>query len=523
MGQCAQKYPIGIQTFSKIRERGLIYVDKTEYVHRLVEYGQYVFLSRPRRFGKSLLLSTLEAFFKAERDLFEGLDITKYEHDWLPREVLHLDFTGVNYSNPDSLHAVLVSNIEDWERKYGIMPTSSSPDLRFGEVIKSAYEYRKRKVVVLVDEYDKPLQDTAENIELQSRFRSELRGVYGNLKKMDAYIEFAMLTGVTKMGKLSIFSDLNNLKDISMTEEFSGICGITDEELHRYLAPGIAEFAKSNDMSVADVYETLKRNYDGYHFAPKSSLDIYNPFSMMNALQDREINFYWFETGTPYYLVKQIKKHRLPLQTFEGVKESRDAVTNASFDLKTTLIPVLYQSGYLTIKGYDAITRILTLGFPNLEVRRGFLLELMSVYVNKSENSTWADIVAFYEDVIEGRIDDFMHRLQSLYSDFNRDGFTLIDLEQHYQDVAYLVFKLLGCITHTEYKTAKGRIDMTVETSERIYVFEFKLDGTAREAIEQINSRGYLLPFKADGRELIKIGANFSSETNSLKDWIIEY
>ena len=523
MNLSAQRYPIGIQTFSKVREKGLLYVDKTEYVHRLIGYGQYVFLSRPRRFGKSLLLSTIEAFYRAKKELFEGLDIAKYEHDWLPREVLHLDFTGMNYSNPDSLRDILVSTLDGWERKYGVVPTSQSPDLRFGEVIKAAFDYAKRKVVILVDEYDKPLQDTAENEKLQTQFRSELRGVYGNLKKMDAFIEFAMLTGVTKMGKLSIFSDLNNLKDISMTEEFSGICGITENELHHYLGPGVEEFARENNMSVGEAFETLKRNYDGYHFAPKTKLDIYNPFSMMNALQDREINYYWFETGTPYYLVKQIKKREIPLHTFESVKESRDSVMNVSFDLKTTLIPVLYQSGYLTIKGYDAVTRILTLGFPNLEVRRGFLLELMSVYTNKSENSTWADIVGFYEDVIDGKVDDFMQRLQSLYSDFNRDGFTFIDLEQHYQDIAYLVFKLLGCITHTEYRTAKGRIDMTVETSQRIFVFEFKLDGTAREAMEQIENRGYLLPFKADGRELVKIGASFSSETHSLKDWIIEY
>lgn len=515
------KYPIGMQTFSEIRERGFVYVDKTEYVYQLVTEAKHVFLSRPRRFGKSLLLSTIESYFKGERVLFEGLAISRHEHDWESHPVLRFDFSGSSYSSYDDFTNQIDALLHGFERIYDIEPLS--PDSfgpRFGNIIRSAYEMTGRKVVILVDEYDKSLLETVDDEELQNRIRETLRGIYGNLKAQDQYIRFSMLTGVTRFGHLSIFSDMNNLRDISMSEQFAGICGVTDEELHQSLDMGVRDFAKTRGLSVEEVYDKLKRNYDGYHFVEENCPDIYNPFSLLNALSEKRINDYWFRTGTPSFLMKMVKRGVIPLRKLDKLDVSVRSLYDVSFDLRNHA-SVLYQSGYLTIKYYDPEFDMVTLGFPNLEVERGFYEGLLNAYSGDGQEESEFAVREFINDVRSGHIERFMLRLQSFFADFPYDSFNLSNLEQHYQDVVYILAKLMGLYTHIEYMTSSGRIDLLIQTAEYIYILEFKIDKSAQEAIEQIESKAYMLPFKADGRKVVKIGANFSSATRTLSDWII--
>ncbi|MCM1450834.1 MAG: ATP-binding protein [Clostridium sp.] len=518
------RYPIGVQTFSIIREEGYVYADKTGYLHNLLERGaKNVFLSRPRRFGKSLFLSMVDDFFRGRRELFEGLEISRYDYDWQPYPVFHFDFTGVNYDSPKSVEAKLNGALSDWESKYGVSNGDERyPGLRFEKLIKEVHKKYCKRVVVLVDEYDKPLLETVDNPELQEKFRNVLRGLYGNLKSQDAHIRFAMLTGVTKFGHLSIFSDLNNLQDISMDEDYSGICGITSVELRQYFDDGVRELADRHSWSVAEAYDKLRLNYDGYHFSAENAPDIYNPFSIINALNSRRISDYWFKTGTPTFLVKMIKKMGVPVQSISEVEVDADSVSSVPFDFHCSLFPVLYQSGYLTIKGYNGELNLLRLGFPNREVEQGFFKQLIQIYAPASRDLSGFSITDFYRDVMSGNAEAFMMRLQGLFADFNQDGFNRIGLEQHYQDVMYILMKLMGFYSHIEYKTASGRIDLVVKTPGYIYVFEFKMDRSPQEALDQINGKGYLLPFNSDSRHLVKIGANFSSKTHTLDGWIIE-
>ncbi len=517
-----QKYPVGMRSFPEIRERGFVYVDKTRYILKMMDYGKYFFLGRPRRFGKSLFISTLKAFYQGRRELFDGLAVASSDHDWQPVPVLHLDFTGEDYTNQDSLDTVIERMLRDWEMTYGIEDTDPTYASRFRHIIKNAYEKTGQKVVILIDEYDKPLIDTIEHTELQERFRNQLRGIYGNLKKMDEYIRLAFLTGITRFGKLNIFSDLNNLNDISLMPEFSGICGITSDELREYFHPGIAAFADGNKCTVEDMYAQLKLNYDGYHFSPTGSVDIYNPFSLLNSLQRRSIGQYWFGTGTPLFLARRIKSHHINLSELSGVEVTQPEIENVPFNMEGDPVPVLYQTGYLTIKAYDTRTGIITLGYPNREVERGFIDQLMKVYVPASADRTPFGILKFLNDIEKGDAESMMQRLRSLFSSINYDGFNLLDLEQHYQNILYLLFKLLGYYCHTEYRTATGRIDLTVSTDNYIYIFEFKLDKSAREALDQIDAKDYPLPFRADGRQIFRIGANFSSADKNISDYIIE-
>ena len=392
------KYPIGIQSFSKIIERGYIYVDKTEYLNSLIDSGsQYVFLSRPRRFGKSLFLSMAEEFFKGNRNLFEGLKINSYAHDWLPHPIFHLDLTTKSYKSPASLIERLNSHLENWETVYGNEKADRSPEERFGWLITSAYKMTGRKVVILIDEYDKPLLDSVDDRKLQDSYRDTLRAFYGNLKSNDSYIEFAMLTGVTKFGHLNVFSDLNNLEDISMSEEYSGICGITPSELRTYFEQGVCGIADKYNITLDEAYDLLRTNYDGYHFSPEGALDIYNPFSIISALKDRRISNYWFQTGTPNFLVQLIKKRQLSLQKLSTIEVDENSVKSIQFDYRSSLYPVLYQTGYLTIKGYRRDVNRLILGFPNREVEQGFYTQLMKIYIPSSENDSEFSIVNFWD------------------------------------------------------------------------------------------------------------------------------
>lgn len=518
------KYPIGIQHFSSIREGCYTYVDKTGYLQRLLDYGaKYVFLSRPRRFGKSLFLSTVEAFFLGRRGLFDGLEISRHHHGWERHPVLHLDLTGISYDSPDSVIIRLNASLADWEEQYGITPGSpANVGLRFERLIKEIHRQQGKRAVILVDEYDKPLLESFDDPDLQEKYRSDLRSFYSNLKSQDEHIKFAMLTGVTKFGHLSVFSDLNNLQDISLDERFSGICGITSDELHEYFLPGVQALAQRHGISAQEAFDILRINYDGYHFSAENAPDIYNPFSILNALSTGRISNYWFQTGTPTFLVKLIKGKGIRIQKLDNIEVDEDAIASVSFDYRSSLYPLLYQSGYLTIKEYNPMLNRLRLGFPNREVEQGFMNQLVKIYAPATQDDSGFSIADFYDDVMHGNAESFMVRLRGLFSDFNHDGFNRIDVEQHYQDVIYIIMKLMGFYTHIEYKTASGRIDLLVKTPEYIFVFEFKMDKTAWEALAQIDTKDYLLPFIPDKRKLIKIGANFSSKTHTLDSWEIQ-
>lgn len=517
------KYPIGIQTFSEIVEKGYIYIDKTEYLHNLIDSGsKYVFLSRPRRFGKSLFLSMTEEFFKGRRELFDGLAISGYEHDWHQRPILHFDLSGCPTDSDDSMLLFLNNYLERYETIYSLPVDTSKPiGLRLKDIIIKAHEDTGYQVVILIDEYDKPLLDSVDAPQRQEKYRQQLRSFYSNLKSQDMHIEFAFLTGVTKFGHLSIFSDLNNLLDISMMPRFSGICGITEEELRQYLDEGVRNLAECLEVSKDDAYAILKDNYDGYHFSPVGSVDIYNPFSILNALYAGYISNYWFQTGTPIFLIKMIKNKGIALQKLNRIEVGVDTVTSLSFDYRSNIYAVLYQSGYLTIKGARPDVKLLKLGFPNREVEQGFYTQLMNIYIPSTQDDTEFSVIGFYDDIMEGRPESFMIRLQSLFSDFNQDGFNHIEIEQHYQDIIFIIMKLMGFYTQIEYKTASGRIDLIVKTPLYLYVFEFKMNKSAEEAMKQIDSKDYLLPFKSDNRQIIKIGANFSDKIHSISDWII--
>lgn len=514
----AVKYPIGIQTFEKLISEGFVYVDKTEYIQQLVSVPGFYFLCRPRRFGKSLLLSTIRAFYEGQKELFKGLAISSYGHDWVPHPVMHFDLNAWQYIDEASLEQQLNKTFEYWEAQYGTEKQNRNFSERFEYIIKRAHALTGQKVVILVDEYDKPLLDTAANPSLQEYYRTLLKSVYGNLKSMDAHIEFAMLTGVTRFGKLSIFSDLNNLNDISMTPRYSAICGITLEEIHTYFSEGVKELAEKKNLNVEETYIQLAKYYDGYHFTEESP-DIYNPFSLLNALYACNFGSYWFATGTPTFLIEMIKRDKMPLRDFNRYEVAPDQLLSVTGSLDDP-VPVLYQAGYLTIKGHNEEFGIVRLGYPNLEVERGFLSNLFAYYTPEKRSATF--IQHFVTDLRQGNVDSFMVRLQSLFSGYHYSQVDLGNLELHYRNVIYLVMKLMGYYTDAEMQTASGRIDLLVGTSDYLYLFEFKLNHSAQQAMDQINHRDYLLPFRADGRKILKIGANFDDGIRSISDWIVE-
>ena len=511
-------YPIGIQNFEKIRNDGYFYVDKTALMYQMVKTGSYYFLSRPRRFGKSLLISTLEAYFQGKKDLFEGLAIEKLEKDWIKYPILHLDLNIEKYDTQESLDKILNDNLEYWESQYGSRPSETSFSLRFAGIIQRACEKTGQRVVILVDEYDKPMLQAIGNEELQKQFRDTLKPFYGALKTKDGCIKFALLTGVTKFGKVSVFSDLNNLDDISMWNEYIEICGVSEREIHENLETELHEFAAARGITYDKLCEELRECYDGYHFT-HNSIGMYNPFSLLNAFKRKEFGSYWFETGTPTYLVKLLKKHHYDLERM--AHEETDAQVLNSIDSESTNpIPVIYQSGYLTIKGYDERFGMYRLGFPNREVEEGFIRFLLPFYANVNKVESPFEIQKFVREVESGDYNSFFRRLQSFFADTTYE--VIRDQELHYENVLFIVFKLVGFYVNVEYHTNEGCIDLVLQTDKFIYIMEFKLNGTAEDALQQINDKHYALPFEMDGRKLFKIGVNFSAETRNIEKWIVE-
>ena len=513
-----KKYPIGIQSFEKLRLDGYCYVDKTALLYYLVTTGQYYFLSRPRRFGKSLLISTLEAYFEGKRELFEGLSIAGLEKDWDKHPVLHLDLNIGKYDNATSLDEILNRNLVGWESLYGSDEAETTLSLRFAGVVKRACQTAGRRTVILVDEYDKPLLQTIDNPELQSSFRNTLKAFYGVLKTMDSYIRFAMLTGVTKFGKVSVFSDLNNLQDISMDERYANICGISEDELMADFSEEISKLAEVNGQSFSEACVSLKENYDGYHFNPWTSYGIYNPFSLLNTFAKNRYGSYWFETGTPTYLVTLLKASNFVLPEIEHVETDSDTIDSIFTDQNP--LPVIYQSGYLTIKGYDREYGLFSLGFPNKEVEEGFLRFLMPYYTDIDKSRSMFEIRSFVSDIKSGNIDGFMKRLQSFLAGCNYE--LALDIERHYQNVLYIVFRLAGFYTQVEYRTSDGRVDLVLQTKDYVYIMEFKLDGSAEDALAQIEDKRYARQFSMDFRKIYKIGVNFSSQTRNIERWVVD-
>ena len=511
-------YPIGIQNFEKLRKDGYFYVDKTELMYQMVKTGSYYFLSRPRRFGKSLLISTLEAYFRGKKELFEGLAVEKLEKDWVKYPILHIDLNTEKYDTPESLENKLNDTLASWEETYGTRPSEVSLAMRFEGIIDRACKQEGQRVVILVDEYDKPMLQSIGNEELQKSFRDTLKAFYGALKSKDGCIKFGMLTGVTKFGKVSVFSDLNNLEDISMRKRYVEICGISNQELHDNLEAELHEFAQAKGCTYNEICEKLRKHYDGYHFT-HNTIGMYNPFSLLHAFKNMEFDNYWFETGTPTYLVELLQKHHYDLHRMAHEETDAD-VLNSIDSTSTNPIPVIYQSGYLTIKGYDEEFGTYRLGFPNSEVEEGFIKYLLPFYANTNAVESAFEIQKFVREVRAGDYESFFRRLRSFFSD---TPYELIrDLELHYQNVLFIVFKLVGFYVKAEYRTSEGRIDLVLQTDKFIYVMEFKLDGTAEEALRQINEKHYAQPFEADERKLFKIGVNFSADTRNIEKWLVE-
>ena len=569
-----RKLPVGIQSFEKLRRTGCLYVDKTAFVWSLTQFSNPFFLSRPRRFGKSLFLSTLAAYFLGQKELFTGLYLEKAEEEqavqenraaWEAYPVLYLDFNIGNYTDPKALDERLHVLLESEESSYGIETGEKEQPFfasRFEKLLKTAYKQTGKQVVILVDEYDKPLLQTmGVNEELNEQYRNTLKAFYSVIKTCDQYIRFAFLTGVTKFSKISIFSDLNNLQDISMEEDYAGICGISQEELEANFQPEIQALATRQSLTYQQALADLKQWYDGYLFHPASE-GMYNPYSVLSALVKKEIKSYWFSTGTPTFLVNYLKEAHYYIPDLDGKVELNESGLETYRAVAENALPILFQSGYLTIKEYISDVRLYRLGFPNDEVRYGFLENLLPAYsaVPFTQGGVW--VARFVQDIREGKIDSFMERMQAIIAGIPYDNFTEENLklrEQNYQAAVYLIFALMGQFVQTEvhcYSSAAtdgggstqqrcfgkaetrsqnytrmysfddgtGRADCIVLTTDSVYIFEFKLTGnsSAEDALNQIKEKRYAEKYLVDGKTIVLIGAGFEEATRTIKDWKVE-
>ena len=511
------KFPVGVQDVEKLLREGYCYVDKTAFVYQLVNSGNCYFLSRPRRFGKSLLLTTIKAYLEGKKDLFKGFAIESLEKDWRSYPIFHIDLNTGLYNEPEGLNAVLKNKLAEWEELYGTGKEEETPALRFKGVIQRAYKKTGLPIVILVDEYDKPLLYTLDNPELQDLYRMQLKSFYSVLKTMDGCIKFAFLTGVTKFSKVSIFSDLNNLDDISMNSRYVTLCGLTEEEIRNNFDEPVKELAKASGFSIKECYSKLKKQYDGYHFQ-KNTVGIYNPFSVIKTLKNLEFGNYWFETGTPTMLVQIMKACKFNLNDLEKSRVTADLLGAVDAMHKTPL-PLLYQSGYLTIADYDESFKKYTLDFPNEEVEDGFINFLVNFYQKQDEFSEFS-IEEFIEDIKSGKADQFMQRMQAFFSgnDYRVAG----NVELYFQNALYILVKLMGFHVQVERATSDGRTDFMVFTKDYIYIMEFKLDQSAQIALQQIKDKKYAEPYALDSRKKILIGVNFSKEKRTIDEWLVE-
>lgn len=518
MEETFRRYPIGIQNFERLRDDKCVYVDKTSLVYKLANSNTTYFLSRPRRFGKSLLVSTLEAYFQGKKELFKGLAMETLEKDWTVYPVLHIDFSVSKYVTANSLRSVINYQLIRWEKIYGTAAEEDTFSLRFSGIIRRAYEQTGKQVVILIDEYDSPMLDSNNNGEVQSEIRNMMRNLFSPLKALGQYLRFLFLTGISKFSQMSIFSELNNLQNISMQDDYSAICGITEQELRSQLQIDIEQMAQANDETFEEACMHLKQQYDGYHFSKRSS-DIYNPFSLFNAFAQKSYENFWFSTGTPTFLIDLLQECNFDIRGLDSTTataEQFDAPSNRITDP----LPVLYQSGYLTIKGYDPEFQTYTLAYPNKEVRKGFIESLMPAYVHLPARENTFYVISFIKDLRTGNLNQCLERLKSFFASIpnklnNKE-------EKHYQTIFYLFFRLMGQYIDVEVDTAIDRADAVVKMQDAIYVFEFKVDGTPEEALAQINSKNYALPYQAETLKIIKVGVNFDSATRTIGEWKCE-
>ena len=513
-----RRYPLGIQTFKNIIEGNYVYVDKTDLIYELVHEKKYCFLSRPRRFGKSLLVTTLQAYFEGKKELFKGLKLEALEKDWEKHPVIHLDLSKGKYYRMESLIETLDKILETYEDLYQITSVSTEAfNVRLIRIINAAKQKTDRNVVVLIDEYDAPMHDSMKDKDLQDKIRDIMRNFFSPLKSEEDNLHFVFLTGISKFSQLSIFSELNNLQNISMRDDFSALCGITEEELLTQLKPDIERMAEANDETYEEACLHLKRQYDGYHFS-KACADIYNPFSLFNAFNSKEYKNYWFSTGTPTFLIDILRHADFDVRALEGV-EATDEQFDAPTEQITSPIPVLYQSGYLTIKGYDRNFQIYRLAYPNGEVRKGFIESLLPSYVHLPAQNNTFYVVSFLRDLMKGDVESCLERTRSFFASIPNDLEN--KTEKHYQTIFYLLFRLMGQYVESEVKSSVGRADVVVQLQDVVYVFEFKYDGTPEEALAQIDSKQYAIPYRADGRRVVKIGVIFDSSTRTIGWWKI--
>ncbi|MDE6409337.1 MAG: ATP-binding protein [Muribaculaceae bacterium] len=516
-----QKYPVSTSDFERIRREGYLYVDKTAYIHTLVKYGVFYFLGRPRRFGKSLLLSTLEAYFLGKRDLFKGLAIDKLEpEEWTAYPVLHLDMSREAFIDKSSLQNLLEGHLIYWEKELGIIDIQATAAQRFVNVIRETANRSGKKVVILIDEYDSPLSASIDNPELLRLYREQLHGFYTVLKSLETHIQFCMLTGVTKFGKVSVFSGLNNLKDISLSDRYAGICGITEEELRSYFSRGIKGMANKYGWSEEETLEKLKYNYDGYHFS-EGMTDIYNPYSLLNAMADKKIGSFWCASGLPTLLSKSLMEKDYDVERLNGSAVSVSMLENISV-YSTEPEALFYQTGYLTIKDYDPETELFTLGYPNREVERGILNDILRIY-SSGDGDVSGMVTLMRESLRKGRPEEFVRLLKSFLSGIpSKLRSKVSKYENYYHTIFYCITSLIGLDVNAEYNTSEGFIDILVKTPDYIYVIELKVNGTAEDAIRQIELKNYADPFyTGSGKNIYKIGIGFSKSTHNIETYKI--
>lgn len=517
--QKLSRCPVGIQTFEDIREGGYLYIDKTEYVYNMAhDDAKYFFLSRPRRFGKSLLTSTLRSFFEGRQDLFKGLAAGRLEKEWTAYPVLHFDMSLGKHMDREGLERYLGNRLAEYEKVYGIEAPSVDTNDRLTTLIMRAFERTGHKVVVLIDEYDAPLLDVMHEERDLPVLRNIMRNFYSPLKACDPYLRFVFLTGITKFSQLSIFSELNNISNISMLEPFAAICGITEDEMRSQAPEHIARLANTLGLTVDETMLRLKERYDGYHFTWPSP-DIYNPFSLINALAWKKIDDYWFGSGTPTYLIEMLRKYKVVPSRIGDLKAMASAF-DAPTERMTSITPLLYQSGYVTIKDYNPMGNLYTLDIPNKEIRVGLMQSLIPNYLNERTENGITTVALMAIAIQEGRFEDSLGLLQELLLTVPYCDNT--DYEGHYQQMLYIIFSLLGMFVDVEVRTPRGRVDMVMRTADTLYVIELKLGGDAATAMRQIELKDYPSRFTLCGLPVVNVGINFDSERRTIGRWEIK-
>ena len=513
-----KRLPVGIQTYSEVIGRDCLYIDKTEHIVKMLKFSKYIFLSRPRRFGKSLLVSTLQSYFEGRKELFKGTYIYNAEKDWTEYPVLKFSMASAKHIDSAQLHRFLNSMLEREEQKWGISTPKHDANDRLQDLILTAHRQTGRKVVVLIDEYDAPLLDVSHIGTLLSEMRQIMRNFYSPLKDCDPYLQFVFITGITKFSQLSIFSELNNLKNISMNPEFAAVCGISEEEIRTQMSDYVEDFAEAKNMTFEGTIDALKRQYDGYHFTWPSP-DIFNPFSLLNAFQDKMLKSYWFESGTPTFLIEKLREFNVSPSDI-GEKEVMSSAFDAPTESMTSITPLLYQSGYITIKDYDPDAWLYRLDIPNQEIRIGLMESLLPNYVNAYWENGVSTVARMYLALRKDNLEEMLRLLQAYLLTIPQCDNT--NYEGHYQQLLYVIFSLMGRYVDVEVRTATGRVDMVMNTGKALCLIELKLNKSAEAALNQINLKDYPSRFALTNLPIIKIGINFDTARHTIEDWKIE-